>query len=106
MLRNRRVSGLIAAPFLLLFGALFGLGRDTVQTKYDKIRIGMTYDQVDYILDPYPDPRSFRARDRREGRWIDDDDDGHWEWQESGATIYVDFKDGKVSRKWQKGLPK
>jgi hypothetical protein len=106
VMRNRRLSGLVLLPFLLLFGAFFGMGRDSVQTKYDKIRVGMTYDEVDYILDPYPDPRSFRARDRAEGRWIDDDDDGHWEWQENGVTIYIDFKDGKVSRKWQKGLQK
>jgi hypothetical protein len=108
--RYRIIAGLVLIPIALVLGAFFGFGKDSVKKKYDRIKVGMTMDEVEQILDPYPDPRSYRARYRAQGRWMadegDDEGPGHWEWEEAGATISVDFMNGRVVRKSQKGLEK
>jgi hypothetical protein len=109
LLANRWTRGLVLLPVLLIIGLIFRWSADSVQTKYQKITLGMTMEQVDRILDPDTGSWAFRHRHQSAGQWIDNDEDNmegpaHWEWQENGVTIIVDFIDAKVVKKSAKGL--
>jgi hypothetical protein len=100
----RIFGGLILVPLALFVGPMLGWGKGSVKERYDRIQTGMSPTEVEKILDPNPDPRSFRARDRARGVTLSTHGKADFWWEESGVKMHFEFMNGRLVKKTQTGL--
>jgi hypothetical protein len=100
----RIFAGLILVPLALFVGPMLGWGKGSVKERYDRIQTGMSPTEVEKVLDPNPNPRSFRARDRARGITLSIHGKADFWWEESGVKMLFEFMNGRLVKKTQTGL--
>jgi hypothetical protein len=103
VVKNWKLVSVIGGPLMVVASLIFGLGREGDRDKYEAIQVGMTPEEVSSIL--YEDidkPARFRQFDRDAARRLAPD--GSMQYSSGSVTIDVQFRDGRVAWKTQKGL--
>jgi hypothetical protein len=102
--RENRLMLSIVASVLLLGGALlFGWGTQSLQGRFDRIEVGMSEEQVRNILSPPNRGRKWRTPDWVNKPVLSTEGYAVLHHSEAGATVTVEFMDGRVTRKALEG---
>jgi hypothetical protein len=100
VMRQRKVALAVLAPVLMVLGAVFGFGRDSLKDKYNRIQVGMTQEEVRQVLKQGAGPAASAILDMP----LVTTGPADVSWEEAGATINIHFVNGRVTSKSQKGL--
>ncbi len=104
--KYRLLLSLIVGPILLGLSLIFGvnLGQPTLKQKYDRLQVGMDFDEVREIMEPRTSSRRFPGRRMSMFDNFPDEGPATLTWEEHGATVTLEFEDGELVKKKQTGL--
>jgi hypothetical protein len=100
VMRHRKIALALLAPVLMILGAAFGFGRDSLKDKYNRIQVGMTQEEVKQVLREGAGPAAASVLEAP----LVTSGPADISWSEAGASINIHFMNGRVASKTQKGL--
>jgi hypothetical protein len=104
--RYRLVMSVVVVPILLLLSLGFGINLTgpSLKDKFDHLKVGMDMDEVRAIMEP---PTHHRRMPVRHFSMFDDLPErgpATLTWEENGATVTLEFRDGELVSKSQQAL--